>query len=534
MSFHRWLQDLRSGLASCRSRRNRAAKYRPSLEVLEDRLTPSFSPITSYAVGTNPQAVVTADFNNDGRLDLATANFGSSTVPGTVSVRLGDGQGGFGAAKHFDTGIRPRSMAVGYFDDDAHLDIATVRGSSSGQGSALSHMSVLFGNGDGTFRPYVATQIWGESLAVAAGNFDTDSSNDLVYTQWNMDYGAVNVLLSDGQGGFAESDFEELSGADYYSMYPVGLAVASLNDDGRLDVVTANQYDHTVSVLLGNGDGTLSYDWRYGDDGISSSNFATGPFPRAVAVGDFTGDGIPDVVTAGQTVDVLPGLGDGTFDAPISRSASTSGMTTVAAADLDGDGKLDVVTADPAAGTVRVFLGNGDGTLSPPIDLATGLSPTAVVIGDFNGDGRPDVAAADSDMNAVSVLLNDGVWNALPPPPPPPAPSISITDVTLAEGRKGQKTLFTFTVTLSAPYDQPVTISYRTVNGTATTGNNDYVARSGTITFAPGETTKTITIEVKGDNKWEADEVFYLDLYDESGTLLFEKSRGVGTIVNDD
>jgi hypothetical protein len=113
-------------------------------------------------------------------------------------------------------------------------------------------------------------------------------------------------------------------------------------------------------------------------------------------------------------------------------------------------------------------------------------------------------------------------------------PRISIGDVTKAEGKNRKTTLFTFTVTLSAAYDQAVTMSYRTLDGTATTGDGDYMARTGTLTFAPGETTKTITIEVKGDGKREANETFYLDLYGLSSNGLFAKSRGVGTILNDD
>jgi Calx-beta domain len=113
-------------------------------------------------------------------------------------------------------------------------------------------------------------------------------------------------------------------------------------------------------------------------------------------------------------------------------------------------------------------------------------------------------------------------------------PRISIGTVTKAEGRKNHTTLFTFTVTLSAAYDQAVTVSFRTVDGTATTGDGDYVARTGTITFLPGETTKTITIEVKGDSKREADEYFYLDLFGNSSNSLFTNTRGIGTILNDD
>jgi hypothetical protein len=113
-------------------------------------------------------------------------------------------------------------------------------------------------------------------------------------------------------------------------------------------------------------------------------------------------------------------------------------------------------------------------------------------------------------------------------------PRISINNVTKSEGNGKKTTLYTFTVTLSAAYDEAVTMSYRTVDGTATTSNGDYIAKTGTLTFAPGETTKTITIEVKADNKREANETFYLDLFGNSSNSLFTKSRGIGTILNDD
>jgi len=113
-------------------------------------------------------------------------------------------------------------------------------------------------------------------------------------------------------------------------------------------------------------------------------------------------------------------------------------------------------------------------------------------------------------------------------------PRISISDVTRTEGKPGKISLFTFTVTLSAAYDQPVTLSFRTVDGTATTTGGDYVAKTGTLTFAPGETIKTISIQVKGDSKKEADETFYLELSGLSSNAQFTKSRGLGAILNDD
>jgi hypothetical protein len=131
------------------------------------------------------------------------------------------------------------------------------------------------------------------------------------------------------------------------------------------------------------------------------------------------------------------------------------------------------------------------------------------------------VNAGIADSQGVGIILDD-------------EPRISISDVTKLEGKKGQTTLCTFTVTLSTAYDQAVTMSFRSVDGSANTRDSDYIAKTGTLTFAPGETTKTITIEVKGDSKKEANETFYLDLFGNSGNSLFTKNRGIGTILNDD
>src|SRR5262249_22683940 len=150
---------------------------------------------------------------------------------------------------------------------------------------------------------------------------------------------------------------------------------------------------------------------------------------------------------------------------------------------------------------------NGDRLAEPNETFSVNLSgPTNALIADNQG---------------VGTILDD-------------EPRISISDVTKKEGGSNHTTLFTFTATLSAAYDQPVTMAFQTTDGTATTSDNDYVARSGTLTFAPGETAKTITIEVKGDNKKEANETFYLDLFGNSSNSLFTKSRGIGTILNDD
>ena len=200
---------------------------------------------------------------------------------------------------------------------------------------------------------------------------------------------------------------------------------------------------------------------------------------------------------------------------------------------------VSLSVAYDVAVTVHYQTANGSATAgsdyaaaSGDVTIAAGQTTktfTVAVIGDRSAEPTENFVANLSAATNGSIVDSQGVGTIVDD-----EPRISIGDVSKAEGKKGQTTLFTFTVTLSAAYDQPVTMSYRTVNGTATSGSGDYVAKTGTLTFAPGETTKTITIEVKGDSKREADETFYLDLFGNSLNSLFTKKRGIGTILNDD
>jgi hypothetical protein len=190
----------------------------------------------------------------------------------------------------------------------------------------------------------------------------------------------------------------------------------------------------------------------------------------------------------------------------ITVAYATANGTATAGSDYQAASGTLTIPAGQTTGTITVLV-NGDRLAEANETFAVNLSaPTNATIADGTG---------------VGTIVDD-------------EPRISISDVTKAEGRRNRTIQFTFTVTLSAAYDQAVTLSFRTADGTAKTSDQDYVARTGTITFAPGETTKTITIEVKGDNRREADETFYLDLFGNSSNSLFSKSRGIGTILNDD
>jgi hypothetical protein len=286
----------------------------------------------------------------------------------------------------------------------------------------------------------------------------------------------------------------------------------------------------SVSVLLGNGDGTLKY----------AGAFAAGSSASVVAVGDFNGDGRPDVATAdagSDTVSVL--INDGAWTVPpapelrIGDRAVTEGNSGTASATFTVN--LSAPGTQPI--TVAYATGNGTATAGSDYQAASSIltfapgqtskTITVPVIGDRLGEPSENFVVNLSNPTNATIADGQGLGFILDD-----EPGITINDVSKAEGKKGN-TSFTFTVSLSAAYDQPVTVSYRTVNGTATAGS-DYTSASGTLTFAAGQTTKTIAIQVKGDNTRESDETFYLDLFNNSSNSLLSRTRGIGAILNDD
>src|SRR5262245_14576830 len=183
--------------------------------------------------------------------------------------------------------------------------------------------------------------------------------------------------------------------------FPSCVAIADLNGDTKLDLAVSGS-PNTLSVLLGNGDATFA----------PKVNYATLAAASSVAIGDLNGDGKPDLVASNYnaifpSVSVLLGHGDGTFEPKVDYG--TGGRPySVAIADLNGDGKLDLAVANNAVGTVSVLLGHGDGTFALRVDYATGPGPTSVAIGDLNGDTVPDLVVANSGSSTVSVLPGYG------------------------------------------------------------------------------------------------------------------------------
>jgi sugar lactone lactonase YvrE len=345
-------------------------------------VTQTFAAEVPYPTGTNPQTAAVGDFNGDGIPDLVLANFSSSTV----SVLLGNGGGTFQVQLTYATGGGPESVAVGDFNGDGVSDLVVANATDDTVG-------VLLGNGDGTFKQQVTYATGGSPTFVAVGDFNGDGVSDLVVANEGQGSGStVSVLLGNGDGTFG-NQVAYATGNE-----PNSAAVGDFNGDGILDLAVANIGSNTVSVLLGNGDGTFQ----------AQVTYATGNQPFSVAAGDFTGSGVLALAVANNldnTISVLLGNGDGTFSGQVAYGVGTNPRTVVVG-DLNGDGIPDLATADSNSNTASVLLGKGDGTFNARTAYATGGAPFWLAIGDLNGDGVSDLAVADARDNTVSVLLN--------------------------------------------------------------------------------------------------------------------------------
>lgn len=348
-------------------------------------------PINSPA-GRYPWALAAGDFNHDGKIDVAVTKnkpFGNDSQ---VKVLLGEGIGIFEPPVGYHVGAEPRSVAVGDFNRDGSLDLAVIS-----FGSSPKLLGVLLGNGDGTFQPQVRYKVGLEPAQVVAGDFNGDGNLDLAVTNRNTP-GFVSLLLGIGDGTFQPQIKTAIA------HYPNLIAVGDLNGDGKLDLVTASggccpkKY---TNALLGNGDGAFQLVW-------TTINAAV---PAAIALGDFNGDSKLDLAETylGTEMFIRLGNGDGTFQKAL-RSPTGSQAGLIAVADFDRDGKLDVAVTTIAdfPSSMSVLLGKGNGFFKPPVNflLTSAAMPKGIVAADVNGDGKPDLIVTDYFNKCVSVFLN--------------------------------------------------------------------------------------------------------------------------------
>ncbi|HKM46313.1 MAG TPA: FG-GAP-like repeat-containing protein, partial [Terriglobales bacterium] len=410
--------------------------------------------------GANQGSIVTGDFNNDGDLDFAVT-YGPSSTPGTLTVFLGNGAGGFttGASYSLLGVVSYNTTAGGLVATDlrgnGHLDLIAMDPSKQG-------VDVFLGNGDGSFvspAALVGVPWAGYSGALAAGDLNHDGKPDLVVAS-NANLDGIYVLIGNGDGTFKSPVFYAQGSNSGALAVAIGQLIA--NDNGDVVMGTGNG----AYVYINNGDGTFKTPVLYGPSWIDSivitdingdkkndlvvssysssavwtmlgngkggftagSSFATDGYPNNVVVADFNGDKNLDFLVGqhgyagGQWMTMGLGDGDGTFRSSQSYGYSWSGLVSqIATADLNNDGNLDIVEAGGGTGVgITVMLGSSHGVFGSPISTAVGCGQAnrngvnSIAVGDVNGDGKVDVVATSLNIgitnceNVVAVLIGSG------------------------------------------------------------------------------------------------------------------------------
>ena len=364
--------------------------------------TLAFADPVTYPREGKPYAIFSADMNADTRIDLVVAN----EIGNSISVYLNNGSGAFQPlATAFPTGVNdfPTGGTVADFNGDGKLDVITANFHGYSVG-------VLLGTGGGALGPdvgYPTNVDRAETSNLAVGDLNNDKIPDVIAT--NQSGSSVSEFLGNGDGTFGPATTLPV-GISSASM-PFSAAIGDFNGDGNADVAIAENVSATAIVRLGNGDGTFQAETPYELDGIRDF---------VVITADLNLDGNLDLVSANRgshTVSVLLGRGDGTFrKAIVSRTTPSTasnpqppglGPYSLAVADFNRDGVLDVITANFMSGDATILLGIGNGHFEAPFNAGTTATISyGVAVGDFNGDNKTDFATANATANSVTVKLN--------------------------------------------------------------------------------------------------------------------------------
>ncbi len=350
---------------------------------------PPFEPIAYFTTGDAPNALTLGLLDGDSIPDVVVTNGQSDTL----TVRLGNSDGSLQAATHYASvpnigePLIPIAPVLTELNGDGALDIIVVNTGEGGSGPGS--LGVLLGNGDGTFQNVQTYTSGTYPVAVVAGDLNQDGKMDAVTGHFISKN--VGVLLGNGDGTFQPAVF--------YATGAVGdvtaLALGDLDGDGNLDVTASVLSGQQILIFLGKGDGTLQA-------------------PSAISVGiiislglaDLNGDTRLDLIAAIQDdiIAILIGNGDGSFQIPTFFKAGKNPGSLVIA-DIDGDGKIDLLTENENDALIALLMGNGDGTFKTPVFFEAGTSPSWIALGDINQDGAFDLFMTDRNSDRIGILL---------------------------------------------------------------------------------------------------------------------------------
>ncbi|CAF3798250.1 unnamed protein product, partial [Rotaria sordida] len=335
--------------------------------------------------GSRVRCVAVADINNDYRLDIIIANYGTDNV----GVIFGYGNSTFGTQMLYTMGLssRPSSLTIGDFNNDAQLDIAVTN-------SGTKNIELMLGSENGTFLRQKSYDIFSDftPISIAAGDFNNDRRFDIVVAYDDTEVVSIFVAYD---LGFFKNVATYLTGGG-----PQSVVVGDFNNDTKLDIVVSNGPANTVSILLGYGNGSFE----------NHVTFDTGYFPQSIVVDDFNNDTQLDIVVTNRgddTVSILIGYGNGHFQDQV-KFHTGSYPQSVAVGDFNNDTRLDLVVSNSHDNNVSVLLGYGNGSFENQMKFSTGSHPQGVAVGDFNNDKILDIVVTNANDNNVCLFLGYG------------------------------------------------------------------------------------------------------------------------------